>query len=259
MRRLRTRAAIACSLLASLSALAVEPSKDLIGAFTATYQHAPPLVRTVKQPILDEEHPNHVFEVLTQTARLAPLRLVKLSKARYALLVSETLLNVGHAWPGAFSIAYLDYSKRWRLEHVWPELTFMGETGIPADETWQAYFWTKPLVFASSTYCGMGGCTADIAAFALGDAAPRLLGTVPGSAEYGPNEPALGDCETYHYVARIGPARLKNNVFSVRFSGWTAPPGRTEPKQWFSRTTDYAISRNMLIARPEVSIPDCGK
>ena len=243
----------------SSPAFAADPSKDLIGAFTATYRQAPPLIRTIKQPIIEEGHPDHVVEVLTQTALLTPARLLKLHGGHYALLVSERVQDAGHAGPGALSIAYLDYRNAWTLKQVWPELVFMGERGIPADKTWEADFWSEPLILASTTWCGMDACEASIAAFVLGRTAPRLLGFVPGSAEYGVGEPGSDNCETYHYTARIDAPSSRKNVLSVIFSGWTAPPGGTKPKHWFRRGTDYAISADTLIASPDIKIPDCGK
>lgn len=257
--RLAQHLSAACCLLPSSPALAVNPSKDLIGAFEATYQRAPPLTRTIQEPIFEYEHPGHVVEVRTLTAIFAPARLVKRHGDHYALIVTETVQNVGHAWPGAFAISYLSYDHGWRLEQVWPEFTFMGETGIPADKTWEANFWSEPLVLASSTYCGMGGCEESIAAFAVGAKAPSFLGIVPGTAEYGLVSPVLSDCETYHYTARIGAPVSRKNVLSVSYFGWTAPAGSTKPKHWFRHKTDYAISRNALIARPEIKVPDCGK
>ena len=257
--RLTLPSCAVCCLLACSPAFAADPSKDLIEAFKATYQQAPPLIRTIREPISEYGHPNHITEALTRTAVLAPARLIKLYQSHYALLVSEAVQNVGHAWPGAFSISYLHHGTDRTLEQLWPELTFMGETGIPADETWEAHFWSEPLVLASSTYCGMGGCQASIAVFALGKAAPRLLGTVPGSAESGSVEPGLSECKTYRYIASISAPASKNNVLSVRYRGWTAPPGSTKPKHWFRRKTDYAVLGNTLVASPKVDIPDCGK
>jgi hypothetical protein len=257
--RLARHFSAACCLLMSSPALSANPSKDLVGAFKATYQQEPPLIRTIKEPIFEYEHPDHVVEVLTPTVILAPARLVKLHKARYALIVSETAQKVGHASLGAFSVSYLNHDKGWRLEQVWPELTFMGTFGIPADEIWEASFWSEPLVLASSTYCGMGGCEAGIAAFSLGETAPRFLGIIPGTSEYGLVEPGVGDCETYHYTARISAPSSKKNVLSVSYFGWTAPPGSIKPKHWFRRKTDYALSGHTLIATPEIKIPDCGK
>ncbi len=248
-----------CGLLGSSPALAADPTKDLAGAFIATYQQAPPLVSTIKQPVSEYEHPEGIVEVLTQTAILAPVRIVKLGDAHYALLVSETVQNVGHAWPGAFSISYLHYHGRWVLERNWSELTFMGQTGIPADVTWAARFWSEPLILASSTYCGMGGCETSVAAFSLGQKAPRFLGRVPGSAEYRGIDPVLSTCESYHYIAQIGAPASRKNVLSVSYGGWTAPPGRIAPKHWFRRRTDYSFSEGKLMASPNLKIPDCGK
>jgi hypothetical protein len=105
----------------------------------------------------------------------------------------------------------------------------------------------------------MGGCSEDIAVFALGEKAPRFLGTVPGTAEYNFPVPGVSNCETYHYTARIGASISKKNVLSVSYFGWTAPSGNTKPKHWFRYKADYTISRNTLIARPQIKIPDCGK
>lgn len=243
-------------LLASAPAFAVNPSKDLAGAFGATYQQAPPLIRVIKEPIADDRHPGHVMEVLTRTATLAPARLVQLSGTRYALFVSETIWEGGHSAPGAFSVSYLRYDKTWTLEQIWPELAFLGRSGRPADVIWGLSFGADPLVLTSSTYCGMGVCSESIGVFSLERTTPRFLGIVPGKFENGLSL-GLNHCPLYHRTVRIGAPTLKRGAFSALYSEWTVPSGSPAPKHWFRRTTNYIVSTSGLIASPALQLAEC--
>ncbi len=250
---------IVTSLMTGRQARTAEPSGELLNAFVATYHHAPPLVVKVKERLGEFEHVDHPDDATTAMMSLVPARLVKLGGSRYALFVFEMDQNTGHAFPGAISIAYLDQIVGgWKFDQVWPEITFMGNSGRPADNMTEATFWVEPLALASTTYCGMGACEESIAVFALGEKAPRHLGDVPGSAEYNSGFPG-SSCETYRYSAQVGPPASAQSVLSVTWSGWTAPPGMTQPKRMFRKKADYAISGTRLTTASELQIPDCGK
>jgi len=244
---------------ASGPARAAEPSNDLVNAFTTTYRHAPPLIMQIKERLGESEQTDHPDDLRNVTMSITPNRLIQLHGSKYALFVFERDQDASYADPGAISIAYLDDNNgSWKLDHLWPEIAFMGNSGQPADKLTKEAFRSEPLVLASTTYCGMGSCSEDIVVFGLDKNAPRNFGDVPGSAEFQSDFPN-SSCESYHYVAALAAPVSAKNLMSVTYSGWTAAPGKSQPRRMFRIATDYSISGSQLVPQPAIKIPDCGK
>jgi len=241
--------AVAICLLAPSPAVGGESGRDLAAAFTATYQQPPPLVRTIDQPIYADGRIDHML--YNESAVLAAARLVKQHGRHYALLVSETVQDVGHAHPGSSSIAYLTLDRTWHLERLWPELATMEETGIPADRISSVRFGAEPLILASSTYCGMGACGETISVFAVGQDAPRVLGALEGGFDNN-NESRAPSCPRQRYTATIAAPRIRTDAFSVIYAGWTTGESGTGPKRLFRRRVDYVDpAKGLVPASPQ--------
>lgn len=238
---------------------AADPALELGQAFAAAYGRAAPVDMGSKEPIRSAGQPGRTVEFRRVTVHLSPERLIRLGGTRYALVIRGTVMEAGHGGPGTFSIAYLDRSLQgWTLRRLWPELIFVGRSGSPFEKTWEARFGDHPLLLSSSTYCGMGSCGEGITATALTEDEPRLLGTVPGGAQY--TSPFADDaCKAYHYLAKVGPPASTRAVLSVTYSGWSGSPDGQRARQTVRQSTDFVTSDGHLVAARPQSIPTCGQ
>lgn len=247
------RLALGCCLLVRASAMARDASGDLQAAFAAVFHKSSPLSASIEGRLL----PSGKAEMLE--TQLVPVRLARLSGRRQALIVTEDILQHGWYQQGAITIAYLARDRTgWTVERTWHRLAFTGSFGHAAKTIRIARSWSQPLAMTSSELCGMNSCNTDVAIFALGRKAPRFLGTVDGPGSHD-SEWEGSTCESYGFTARFARAASPRNLLSVRYSGWTAPPGTGRPRHRFRRRADIAISGHRLVLRPDIAVPECGR
>jgi len=237
-------------------------ASDLDAAFIAAIGHPPPSARDVQQPLSSVENPNQVSEHAARTFSLRPERLVPLGDRRFALIIQEVDEGGAHAFPGALAVAYLTKEAgAWRLEKLWPEIAYVGNSGKPNYKSEVKDFGRGPLYVSTSKYCQMGGCEDDVDIIVLDSAMPRYIGGFAGDSVF-PTvfpHPLDGNCETYDYKVSIAPPATPGDLLSVTYRGWTAPAGHRSPKKPFRVQADATIVGDNLELRPEVTIPDCGK
>lgn len=250
-----------CCLMGATPASAANQA-DIDGAFIAAFGGSPPITRNVMQPVGSKiVDGKRVPASAPRTFSLMPERLVSLGRSRSALIVSEVAQKAGHAWPGAIAIAYLGEDNGWRLEHVWPEIAFVGNFGTPSDKAEVKRFGGQIIYLATSRYCGMGGCEDTVFVITLDQTAPRFVGSVAGDSVFPvfPDPDRVTRCETYKYSVKIGPPVTGRGLMSVTYKGWTAPANRTAPKHYFRLQADAVVTGDHLELQPKISIPDCGK
>lgn len=232
---------------------------DLDSAFVAAFGGPPPITRDVMQPSYIIGKRNRVPTSIPRTLSLAPERLVPLGGARFALIAVEMDENAAHMSPGAIGIAYLRADGQgWRLEHVWPELAFTGNSGKPSYEADVKRFGSRIIYLATSKYCGMGSCADSIAVVSLDQETPRFLGFISGDSVFPTFPDPVTSCETYKYSVEIKPPRTQQGLLSVTYRGWTAPNGKTAPKHVFRVQAEAIVLGDHLELRPKLNLPDCG-
>lgn len=255
-------AALAIVLTAPIAARAGTPS-DLDASFQAAFGHKAPLTRQTFLPTFMSAIMPSVSEPWPITVQLTPDRLIRLGPARWALIIKETITEIGHLYSGAIAVAYLRRTgDRWQSEGVWPELFYSGTFGQPANagdavET----FGPAPLYFAIGQWCGQDSCFDDIGAVRLDPSGPRYLGDIDGSARF-PTDPTAPDaenpyCETFAFTAKIAPPTIAGAIFSVVYEGWRAPPTKLVPKTPFNHVANMVEKDGTFVMQPTVPFPGC--
>lgn len=263
VRLLRALAVIAPALL-PFTAWAASPP-DLDTAFLAAFGHKPPLVRQTFHPtflnhVLRGEDPPWPI-----TVQLTPDWLIPLGGSHWALIVKESIEEIGHLDGGAIAVAYLHRSGQvWTSEQIWPEVFYSGSFGQPANGGDDVkYFGPAPLYLATGEWCGMDSCSDDIAVLRLEPSGPRYLGDILGGARFPADstDPDWGelDCEGYDVTAQVEPSRTSGAVFSVVYEGWRAPPAKLEPKTRFRYVTNMVPLKGDLAMQPAVPVPTCAR
>ena len=239
---------------------------DLEAAFIASFGHASPLTRTVTVPIHDGPDAPKRVGTRSVSFGVRPNRLVDLGDHEVALVSYEVDEIVAHAAPGAIAISYLGRtSGGWVPRHLWPELLTSGVGGQPANAGAELHrFAGDPLFFARSARCGMGECSEWIGVIRMSRAGPVAYDDIlAGAASPTGETKALmkmnHDCESYALKARIEPPRRRGSLFSVRYDGWTAPPGTLFPKKPLHLVTDFVPDGTRLVMQPAVPVPTCGR
>ena len=196
------------------------------------------------------------------TVSATPDRLVFLGGTRWALVIGEVDDQGAHSAPGALSIAHLDrHDGAWTLDHLWPEIAFVGSSGEPANAGEEEHrFGRHELFFAREKWCGMGECSGAIDTVALEDAAPVVLSSILAGARFPSGGAPLDiDCAPYAVTATIGPPRSAAGLFSVTHAGWTAPKHRLQPRTPLQLTTDYVREGRTLRMAPDIVVPECDR
>lgn len=263
MRLLAVLAALAIALTAPIPVRAGTPS-DLDASFQAAFGHKAPLTRhTYVATFMSRSlpGPSGAWPLVIQ---LTPARLIPLSRARWALIVKETVVDGDHLMGGAIAVAYLRHAgDHWQSEQVWPELFYSGSFGEPANGGDDVKtFGSAPLYFAIGQWCGQDTCFDDIGAVRLDPSGPRYLEDINGSAQF-PTDPTDSDlkdavCESYAYTAKIAPPTIAHAIFSVAYEGWRAPPTKLVPKTPFNHVANLVPKDGTFAMQPVVPLPGCG-
>ncbi len=66
-------------------------------------------------------------------------------------------------------------------------------------------------------------------------------------------------CRNYNVRARVEPPQRSDALFSVRYDGWTSPPGSLSPRRPLHLLTQYVPHETKLVMRPTVPVPTCGR
>jgi len=247
------------SMSAGLAAAADRPvsaeppmaSSQTAEAFAAVFGSAAPVTRVVAQP----SGPSCCRTVmLSVTAG----DLVDLGAGRYALVSLETNRLGSHAEPGAISIAYLDeHAGNWRVEHVWNEIAWTGDTGQAADFFQDlAPRGATPVVFAVRSGVWQGEQVTTAWAFTLAPKGPQAMGEFnAGGALDADNGCSFSICGAWAYIASIGRPSAQGALFSVAYGGWREAPGVHDPRP-FAAVTNYVERNGALVAKPPVKLPD---
>jgi hypothetical protein len=239
---------------------------DLDGAFLATFGQRAPLVRTWQQPIYDTSEPPKLVETRSVVLDVRPEHLVPLGGGKYALISYETDRSGAHSVSGEIAISYLERTAtHWKLDQLWPELLYSGVSGQPANVGVEVHrFGGDPLFMARSAWCGMGECSEWIGVIRFSQSRPVAYGDVLAGA----TSPVRGSpvhsfqgntCQNYDVRARIKPPRRSGSLFSIRYDGWTSPPGTLFPKTPLHLLTSYVPDGGKLVMQPVVPVPTCGR
>ena len=254
------RMSVAGLLLAATGLVNEAPARadEMNTAFAAAFGAAAPVTRIAERPdCWLDDCPGPVKTEARQMS-VAPSLLVHLGDERYALLALETDPAGGHVDPGAIAVAYLDHTGgRWRAERVWPELAWSGSFGKAADRAWILDKPGEKLLMIASEFLGMEQGLTTFWVVALGDKAPRLLGTMPGGAAHF-EEGSDASCGPYGYAADPGPPGDASDVMSVLFTGWTARHCHIASKVRFSVRTEVTFGNGAAVPHPWIQFPACG-
>ena len=223
---------------------------DLQAAFRAAFGAGS--LRRVMQP----QHPpgaakgDHYRQAPVELT-LKPSLLAPLGDGRYALVVSETNVLGAHMDPGAVAIAYLKpMGGRWRVENVWPEFIWTGNTGHPADAIRLLSFSKPPMVALTSQYMGQGQGSTTAWIIRLAGPGPRFLGRVPSGGGLEPD--ACTGCDAYDYQGAIGPPRRVRDVLSVTYVGRIERQGRWRP---IRQQADFRSRGGDLVPTKPIRLP----
>ena len=221
----------------------------LAQAFAAVFGRSTPATRVVSRA---SNPPCCRTVALTVT----PGDLVDLGSGRYALLSLETNPLGSHVEPGAISIAYLDHQGRdWRVEHVWNEFAWTGDSGTPADSMQDlTTSGAPPIVFALRQGVWQGEEITTAWALVL-DRKPRMAGDFNAGGEVdADNGCDFSTCGAWAYIAGIDRPFAAGALFSVAYGGWQEAPGVHHPTP-FAAVTNYVERGGALVAVPPVSLP----
>jgi hypothetical protein len=239
---------------------------DLDEAFLATFGQRAPLVRTWQQPIYDTSEPPKLIETRSVVLDVRPEHLVPLAGGKYALISFEIDRGGGHSVGGEIAVSYLERTAtHWKLEQLWPELLYSGAGGQPANAGVEVHrFGGDPLFMARSAWCGMGECSEWIGVIRLSRRRPVAYGDVLAGAtsptKGSPVHDYQGDTyQNYDVRARIAPPSRNGSLFSIRYDGWTSPPGTLSPKTPLHLLTSYVPDGLKLVMQPVVPVPTCGR
>ena len=216
-------------------------------------------------PIHDDSDPPKRVGTRSVTFGVRPSRLVDLGDHEFALVSYEFNQIGAHSEGGEIAISYLDRTPRgWTLRHLWPELLTSGVSGQPANRGAELHqFAGDPLFFARSAWCGMDECSDWIGVIRMSRAGPiaydDILAGATSPVDSEPLQFSGNDCENYDLKARIEPPRRHGSLFSIRYDGWTAPPGTLVPKKPLHLLTDYIPDGTKLVMEPTVPVPACGR
>lgn len=256
---------VTASLLAATGMARAASQADLDASFLAAFGHPPPLIRQTFMPSFYSGLERGESEPWPITVQLTPERLIPLGPSRWALIVKETIQEIGHLYGGAIAVAYLQHrGQLWRKEDVWPEVFYSGFSGVPANGgSAVRHFGAAPLYLATSEWCGQGTCDDSIQVMQLDSSGPRYLGEILGGAwfpwEVADLEYDGFDCESYGYSAKIMPPQTRKAVLSVIYAGWHAPVGQIAPKTRFRYRVDIVPKGDDLAMRPAAPIPTCAR
>ncbi len=238
---------------------------DLDEAFLATFGQRAPVVRNWWQSIHNSSKPSKVVGTQVDVLDVRPEHLVPLGGGKYALISYEFNHDVRHSSGGAITVSYLERTaSHWKLEQLWPELLGSGVGGQPANAGAEVHrFGGDPLFMARSAWCGMDECSEWIGVIRLSRSRPVVYDSVPAGA-ISPTEgsPVLAyegnTCQNYNVRARIVPPSRNGSLFSIRYDGWTSPPGTLSPKTPLHLHTSFVPDGTNLVMQPVVPVPTCG-
>jgi hypothetical protein len=153
----------------------VAPAMD--SAFAAAFSASSVIVN---RPATPRGFNGTLGSVAKVTLRLTPEKLVELGSERYALVVRETDELGSHVDPGAVGLAYLRREgSGWKLERVWREYAWTGNTGHPADTFRVARRGRTPLLAWTSQQTNQGDSVTYEWVVELRNGGPRLEGHHP--------------------------------------------------------------------------------
>lgn len=255
---------VTVSLLAATGMARAASQADLDASFLAAFGHPPPLIRQTFLPTFVGRIARGESAPWPITVQLTPERLIPLGPARWALIVNETIQEIGHLYAGATAVAYLQHKGQlWRKEDVWPEVFYSGAFGVPANGgSAVRHFDAAPLYLATTEWCGMGACNDTIDVMRLDRSRPRYLGEIFGGGGFpweGMDLDSDTDCESYDFTATAGPPKSRGAILSMTYAGWRAPAGKLHPKTWFRYRVDIVPKGDDLAMRPMVPIPTCAR
>lgn len=234
--------------MAPALSFAAGPTPPAAQAFAAVFGGAAPRARVVSGA------PNSPPSV---TLTVTPGDLVDLGSGRYALVSLEANASGSHMEPGAISIAYLDREAgTWRVEHVWNEFAWTGDSGSPADDVQELTSpHAPPIVFAIRKGVWTGNQITTAWAIVLTPAGPHLAGRFNAGGELEPgNGCDFSTCGAWRYIAGIEQPFAAGALFSVAYGGWREAPGVHRPIP-FAVVTNYVERGGALVAVPRFKLP----